>query len=173
MAMSTYFNHPFMASLPGDPNCANGLGANYGPRFDHQVSSPNLYCSPPGHISQYGQSGSPVLHPLADARALQNNISAHPDLNGFDTGAGHISPPGQHGSWGMPGPQPSPTSEFPHGPGGLACVSEPFNTVSSPNGLSHSCGSPGAGQGIPFYPWMGVVGKYCLLPIPYLLNMFS
>lgn len=164
--MSTYFHPPFMGSLQADPSCANGLAANYGQRFDHQVSS-HLYCGPGagGHnlVSQYGQGGSPGIHSLHDSRLPNNSISGggHPDVNGFDHG-GHISPQQQVGvSWGMTpgGPQPSPPSDFGHGSGLVSCVSENFNNqVSSQNGL-HSCGSPSAGQGIPFYPWMGVVGK--------------
>ena len=187
--MNTYFPNPFLTPLQGDgqPN-PGGLPCNFGgltasrygeaaPQSGGPAAGQGFLCSsnPAGMTGQYS-TPSPNHHHMTAAGAQDPSCPrSASELNGYDgqTHGGHLGPTtpgwgsagaGHHhhhhggagggGGGGGGGPQHSPSDYS---------SSLPPNTTE--NLISGTCGTTQhqsyttASQPIPFYPWMGVVGK--------------
>ena len=131
---------------------------------------------PHGHNPHHHQSGGQLNHhhnPHQGGHLNSQQWGMHPSMGGINTsGGGHLNvsmsqtmaPHPHHIQTGGGG---SIDSYGPHNTGGVIqspCAADTaYNHGSiSPNGGGGQMGgnsSPTAGQPIPFYPWMGVVGK--------------
>ena len=172
--MNSYFPNPFLSSLQGDGQPAtSSIPCNFGglsSRYDHQQGSQGIFCSTAGNqglSGQYNSPTSPNHHPHMTAAGGDPGgcgATRPSEINGYEQGAaGHLgSPsswPGQHGSstptggGGGAGGQPSDYSTHNHHTPPICTENSMSCSTTSPNSYS-------ASQPIPFYPWMGVVGKY-------------
>ena len=164
--MNSYFStqNPFLQSLqgeaPGQPMVnGGGGGCNYGRGMYDQ--SYNLGgCGGPGQpmaivgsggAGQYGTHSPPGAHPAVSEPC----VTRHQDMNGYDNGQTHLGgPPPPHQGWGMPqGAQHSPT-EYPQ-----TQIPDPSQQQQQGGYLPSTTTSTSSTPSIPFYPWMGVVGK--------------
>lgn len=175
--MNSYFQHPFLPSLQGEPQGpVNGLGCHYpgppglpggagpaGPRGGYDQGNgqygPLGGCGAQAMPGQYGTHSPPGAHPAVS----EPMVSRHQDMNGYDhngqTQLGHQG----GGGWGMPqGAQHSPT-DYHHQAVQGATQLGPQDTGIPPQQAQGNNGQGGYGSSpnsapIPFYPWMGVVG---------------
>lgn len=139
----------------------------------------------PGAVSGGGTSMIPQPHLGSNGADPNNQCGSRVELNGFDSppqhqqpggGAGHHigSPPPpthtHHNQWGMPQAggggaltgQPSPGTDSYPGHSSTMCADNGYHPGSSPNSLNNNnanINNSNQGQPMPFYPWMGVVGR--------------
>jgi hypothetical protein len=173
--MNSYFSqNPFLQSLQGDGQgpLVNGGGGGGGCNYGRGMYDQNQYmggCGGPGQgmaivgggAGQYGTHSPPGAHPAVS----EPMVSRHQDLNGYDNGQTHLGgPPPPHQGWGMPqGAQHSPT-DYPQ-----TQLPDPQQQ----QGYLPTTSTPSSTPSIPFYPWMGVVGKHKLFYIFYYFNFPS
>ena len=159
--MNSYFQHPFLPSLQGDAQGpVNGLGYQCGPLpggagRGYDQSNGQYLCGTGGQPmhGQYGTHSPPGAHPAVS----EPMVSRPQDLNGYDNGQTQLGHQG--GGWGMPqGAQHSPTDYHQHQAPGATQLGD---TTSLPSQGANTGGysSQANSAPIPFYPWMGVVGK--------------
>ncbi len=170
--MNTYFPNPFMPPLHGDSQgSTNGLGCNFNPL----TASTARYDQSAGQgAGSYGMCGSQALQsghygpasPAHTHAALGSGAADHGGCdtisrtnvglaNGYDPQTGLTST----GGWNLPSTPQSPQSDYTPG-NNVSCADNSLSPVST----THSSFSPGS-QPVPFYPWMGVVGRYQSLSI--------
>ena len=146
--MNSYFPNPFL--LQGEGQSAGGLQCNFTgistSRYDQQ--SQGLFCSNPAMSGQYGSTGSPTGH----HGHMGDTTNCRPgELNGYENSHHHVN-----AGWSTPAAAGAQQPDFnSHGGPSTNCSGE--NSIGSPVG-HNSYNSP-AQQTVPFYPWMGVVGK--------------
>lgn len=152
--MNSYFPNPFLLqegqSAGGMCNfsgISSGISSRYESQGQFLCGSGNQTMS-----GQYG-SGSPTGHPSSGHMTGPGELPANcrpSDLNGYD-GHHHVN-----SGWSTPAAAGAQQPDFNHGGPSTNCSGD----VNSP--VSHNYNSP-AQQSVPFYPWMGVVGRYSLL----------
>ncbi len=180
--MNSYFPNPFLSSLQGDGQPATGVPCNFGglsSRYEHQQGSQGIFCSTAGNqglAGQYNSTSPNHPHHMTGSGGgdpVGCGATRPTEINGYEQGAaGHLgSPtswPGQHGSstptGGGAGGQPSDYSSHNHHTPPINNENPMSCSTTSPNSYSTS-------QPIPFYPWMGVVGKYELFSIHFAFSL--
>ena len=157
--MNSFFPNPFLSPLQGDGQAAphGNMQGNFGtlPRsYDQHSGGPAQGYGPssqavPGHYPSTTPPGNG--HGATDP----SSCARHPDLNGYDShGQGAAMPNTMTPTWGYQGP-PQMTSDY--GQTLPPCTDGSYNPCSmgmTPPGYNNVH----AGQHIPIYPWMSVVG---------------
>ena len=162
--MNSYFANPFL--LQGDGQTSTGgLQCNFtgisSSRYDQATQG--LFCGNQAAMSgQYGSQGSPTGHHGHMPGHGEANNCRPGDLNGYDSSHHHVN-----AGWSTPAAAGAQQPDF-NGHGGPSTPCE--NSIGSPV-TPNSYNSP-AQQAVPFYPWMGVVGKCCLI-LPFLKPCFT
>ena len=158
-------------------------------QYNSHSNSPGATGGQPGNPQQPQHHSSSLQQGLAAADTCGGGrAGVHPELNGFDSPTAGHHHHHHHlnsgsGNWGMQHPNQtsspghdsthySPTGHGPHNGNGLVVScggdgsgaygqgSSPLgNSVVSNNNPNTPVGSGGQPQSIPFYPWMGVVGR--------------
>ena len=144
--MNSYFASPFLSSLPGDnQGPGNGVPTNYtGISTRYDQSSGYLNNQPVhGHYGAGASAAGPTGHTEPPSCARPSELNGYSNQSGLPGGWG--MPPGQHNMGEYP-PQAPPNSS-----------PEVFNSCSVSN---NSYNGTNSGTTLPFYPWMGIVGRY-------------